>query len=170
MKSSLAAIHEELSLLSPREKALAVAVDYNDPKRVYVVPAESGDARESFNAGQDRGRAQELANSSVPRSRLSLYSSILMMVLGIVTLVAVQVLGGAILTLVGLGMYFFYRRLQRRSQSIAEGSLRNAATKAEPVVVKEKEIHVVVRIPCEHCGVLNDQLRTKCESCGAPLR
>jgi len=41
---------------------------------------------------------------------------------------------------------------------------------SSPTVVREKEIHVVVRIPCAHCGVLNDQLRTKCESCGAPLK
>jgi hypothetical protein len=38
------------------------------------------------------------------------------------------------------------------------------------IVVKEKEIHVVVRVPCKFCGVLNDQLRTKCESCGAALK
>ena len=112
-----------------------------------------------------------MANSSVPRSRLSLYSSILMMVLGLVTIWAVQVLGGAILTLVGLAMYFFYRRLERRSQRMAEASRRKGGveTQTEPAV-REKEIHVVVRIPCAHCGVLNDQLRAKCESCGAPLR
>jgi hypothetical protein len=120
-----------------------------------------------------------LANTTVPQSRLSLYSSVLMMALGIVTLSFVNILGGAILTLVGLGMYFFYRRLQRRSSKMARRILSGkvgvdfAETKP-PVpgstVVKEKEIHVVVRIPCSHCGVLNDQLRTKCESCGAPLR
>ena len=118
-----------------------------------------------------------MANPSVPRSRLSLYSSVLMMVLGIVTIVAVQVLSGAILTLLGLVMYFFYRRLQRRSQRLAEASRRKGGVEAEarppisgPTIVKEKEIHVLVRIPCGHCGVLNDQLRTKCESCGALLR
>ncbi len=37
-------------------------------------------------------------------------------------------------------------------------------------LVKEKEIHVIVKIPCRYCGVLNDQLRSKCESCGAALR
>jgi hypothetical protein len=118
-----------------------------------------------------------LANSSVPRSRLSLYSSVLMMALGIITIVAVQVLGGAILTLVGLAMYFFYRRLERRSQRMAEASRKKGGVEAQPgpaisgpTIVKEKEIHVLVRIPCAHCGVLNDQLRTKCESCGAPLR
>jgi len=101
-----------------------------------------------------------------------------MMVLGIVTIVVVQVLSGAILTLVGLAMYFFYRRLERRSLKMAaEASRRKEGAEAEtapsisgPTIVKEKEIHVVVRIPCAHCGVLNDQLRTKCESCGAPLR
>jgi membrane protein implicated in regulation of membrane protease activity len=95
-----------------------------------------------------------------------------MMVLGLVTIWAVQVLGGAILTLVGLAMYFFYRRLERRSQRMAEASRGKGGveTQTEPAVVREKEIHVVVRIPCEHCGVLNEQLRAKCESCGAPLR
>jgi hypothetical protein len=54
-----------------------------------------------------------------------------MMVLGIVTIVAVQVLSGAILTLVGLAMYFFYRRLERRSQRMAEVSRRKGGVKAE---------------------------------------
>lgn len=71
-----------------------------------------------------------MANPSVPRSRLSLYSSVLMMALGIVTIWAVQVLGGVILTLVGLAMYFFYRRLQRRSQRMAEASRRQGGVKA----------------------------------------
>ena len=72
-----------------------------------------------------------MANSSVPRSRLSLYSSVLMMALGIITIWAVQVLSGAILTLVGLAMYFFYRRLQRRSQKMAEASRRNGGVKPD---------------------------------------
>ena len=119
-----------------------------------------------------------MANSSVPQSRLSLYSSVLMMGLGIVTIFFVTIIGGAVLTLVGLCMYFFYRRLQRRSQKMAANVSRTkVGVEAEtrpsgpgPTTVKEKEIHVLVRIPCGHCGVLNDQLRTKCESCGAPLR
>jgi hypothetical protein len=37
-------------------------------------------------------------------------------------------------------------------------------------VDRVKEIHYVVKIPCRYCGVLNDQLGSKCESCGAPLR
>jgi len=37
--------------------------------------------------------------------------------------------------------------------------------------IREREIHhVIVKIPCRYCGVLNDQLRNKCESCGAALR
>jgi hypothetical protein len=94
-----------------------------------------------------------------------------MMALGIVTILFVSILGGIVLTLVGLGMHFFYRRLQRRSLKTAEASRRKGGVEAlpEPEVVREKEIQVVVRVPCKHCGVLNDQLRTKCESCGAPL-
>jgi len=37
-------------------------------------------------------------------------------------------------------------------------------------VVKEKEVRVVVKIPCRFCGTLNDQLSTKCVSCGATVR
>jgi hypothetical protein len=37
-------------------------------------------------------------------------------------------------------------------------------------VLKEKEIHVIVKVPCRYCGVLNDQFAAKCESCGAPTR
>ena len=72
-----------------------------------------------------------MANPSVPRSRLSLYSSVLMMALGIITIWAVQVLSGAILTLVGLAMYFFYRRLQRRSKKMAEALRRNGGVKPD---------------------------------------
>jgi hypothetical protein len=94
-----------------------------------------------------------------------------MMGLGIVTILFVSILGGIALTLVGLGMHFFYRRLERRSLKTAVASRRKGGVEAqtEPVVVREKEIRVVVRVPCKHCGVLNDQLRTRCESCGAPL-
>jgi hypothetical protein len=94
-----------------------------------------------------------------------------MMALGIVTILFVSILGGIALTLVGLGMHFFYRRLERRSLKTAEASRRKggAEAQAEPVVAREKEIQVAVRVPCKFCGALNDQLRTKCESCGAPL-
>jgi len=37
------------------------------------------------------------------------------------------------------------------------------------VVVKET-VREIVKIPCRYCGVLNDQLNSKCESCGARLR
>jgi len=37
-------------------------------------------------------------------------------------------------------------------------------------ILKEKEIHVVVKIPCRYCGTLNDQFAAKCESCGASIR
>lgn len=37
-------------------------------------------------------------------------------------------------------------------------------------VAKEKEVRVIVKIPCRYCGTLNDQLNLKCEPCGAPLR
>jgi len=40
---------------------------------------------------------------------------------------------------------------------------------SSPTVVKEIH-HVVVKIPCRYCGLLNDQIRNKCEGCGAPLR
>ncbi len=55
----------------------------------------------------------------VRRSRLSLYSSVGMMGLGIITLLFVSILVGMILTAIGLLMYFFYRRLERRSQARA---------------------------------------------------
>lgn len=49
---------------------------------------------------------------------------------------------------------------------------KDAQTKSPPIptIVREKEIHVVVKIPCRYCGVLNDQLLPKCQSCGAALR
>jgi hypothetical protein len=31
----------------------------------------------------------------------------------------------------------------------------------QPLVMREKEIHYVVKIPCRYCSVLNDQLRSK---------
>lgn len=58
-----------------------------------------------------------MANSTVPRSRLSHYSSLLMMALGIITILFVSILVGTILTAVGIAMYLFYRRLQRRSRA-----------------------------------------------------
>jgi MFS superfamily sulfate permease-like transporter len=105
-----------------------------------------------------------LAVPTVRRSKLSRYSSILMMALGVATILFVSILVGMILTAVGLLMYFLYRRIERRSQRLAD-----ASGGATPTVIKEKEVQVVVRVPCKHCGTLNDQLRTKCESCGAPL-
>ena len=66
--------------------------------------------------------AGKLATPTVPRSRLSRYSSIGMMALGIVTLLFVSILVGMILTGIGLLMYFFYRRLERRSQAQAAQS------------------------------------------------
>lgn len=111
------------------------------------------------------------------RSRLSRYSSLLMMALGIVSILFVSILVGIVLTMVGLAMFLFYRRLSNRSQALPEDSRRKGSVEVEKSpsgsgqnVVKEKEIHIVVRIPCKHCGVLNDQLRTRCESCGAPLK
>jgi len=94
-----------------------------------------------------------------------------MMALGIVTILFVSILGGIVLTLVGLGMHFFSRRLERRSLKTAQASRRKGGVEGQtqPVVAREKEPQVVARVPCKHCGVLNDQLRTKCESCGAPL-
>lgn len=88
-----------------------------------------------------------------------------MLLLGVITLLFVSGLLGLILIAVGGVMYWFYRRQNKISEaSAATSPVQN------PGVVREKEIHVVVRIPCKHCGVLNDQLRTKCESCGAPLK
>jgi hypothetical protein len=120
-------------------------------------------------------RRESLAGTTIPRSRLSLYSSVGMMALGILTLLFVSILAGMILTAVGLLMYFFYRRLERRSQRLAEASggfgstVEEGSSGSAPIIIREKETQVVVRIPCKHCGTLNDQLRTKCESCGGPL-
>ena len=60
------------------------------------------------------------------RSRLSSTSSILMMVLGILTFVAVSPLAGAVLTVLGLAMFLVYRRLVRGSG----GASRPAANEA----------------------------------------
>ena len=106
-----------------------------------------------------------MATKTVRGSRLSYYSSVFMMLLGAFTFLFVDWFVGLILIVVGYLMYRFYRRQRTRSLAIAESSAGSA-----PVVVREKETQVVVRIPCKHCGVLNDQLRTKCESCGAPLK
>jgi hypothetical protein len=112
-----------------------------------------------------------LANSAVPQSRLSRYSSLLMMALGIVTILFVSILGGIALTLVGLGMHFFYRRVQRRAMKTVEASRRKggAEPEAKHGMAIEKETQAAVKIPCKFCGSLNDPLRTKCESCGAPM-
>ena len=117
-----------------------------------------------------------MVKATVRGSRLSYYSSVLMMLLGIITFLFVDWRLGIVLIVVGFVMYRFYRR-QRSSKALA-GNLRGKGSVelgtgpsgSGPNVVKEKEIHVVVRIPCRFCGVLNDQLRTKCESCGAPLK
>jgi hypothetical protein len=45
-----------------------------------------------------------------------------------------------------------------------------SATASAQHTLKEKEIHVVVKIPCRFCGTLNDQFSPKCLSCGAPIR
>jgi hypothetical protein len=37
-----------------------------------------------------------------------------------------------------------------------------------PIIV-EKEVRVVVKVKCKYCGQLNNQLNSKCESCGASL-
>jgi len=37
-------------------------------------------------------------------------------------------------------------------------------------VVEKEMIRVIVKIPCRYCKTLNDQLSSRCESCGAPLR
>lgn len=106
-----------------------------------------------------------MAQVGFKRGRLSRFSSIAMMGLGIVTILFVSILVGFILTAIGLLMYFFNRRLERRKARLAEAGRSDLA----PLIIKEKETQVVVRIPCKHCGTLNDQLKTKCESCGAPL-
>jgi hypothetical protein len=106
-----------------------------------------------------------MAKVTVKHSRLSRGSSFGMILLGVFTLLFVSGFIGIILIVIGFVMYQIYRRQTVRSQVVTE-----ASSGSSPTVIKEKEIHVVVRIPCKHCGVLNDQLRTKCESCGAPLK
>jgi hypothetical protein len=106
-----------------------------------------------------------MAKVTVKHSRISRGSSIAMMLLGVITLLFVSGLVGLILIAIGGVMYWFYRRQTKVSETEAAASVSSS-----PGAVREKEIHVVVRIPCKHCGVLNDQLRTKCESCGAPLK
>jgi hypothetical protein len=94
-----------------------------------------------------------------------------MMALGIVTILFVSILGGIALTLVGLGMHFFYRRVQRRALKTAEASRKKGGVEPQPRpgLASEKETQPEARILCKFCGALNDPLRTKCESCGAPL-
>jgi hypothetical protein len=118
-----------------------------------------------------------MAQVKIKHSRLSRGSSLGMMLLGVLTLLFVSGFVGLCLIAVGLVMYWFYQKGMRNSLVAAKNSAQEThagavASKPPPptTIVKEKEIHVVVRIPCKHCGTLNDQLRTKCESCGAPLR
>ena len=66
----------------------------------------------------------------------------------------------------------------RKQQVLAEGPLSKEPSpiglgagqpSSVPSVILEKEIRVVVKVKCRYCGQLNDQLNSKCESCGAPL-
>jgi len=43
----------------------------------------------------------------------------------------------------------------------------------QPQVIKEREViqRDIVRVPCKHCGVLNDLATARfCSSCGAPIK
>ncbi len=105
-----------------------------------------------------------MAKATVRPSRISRSSSIGMILLGAITFLFVSALIGLILLAIGFVMFWYYRRQTRASQAA------QASAGSSPVVIKEKEVTTVVKIPCKHCGALNDQLRTKCESCGAPLK
>jgi hypothetical protein len=54
-----------------------------------------------------------MAKVTVRHSRLPRYSSILMMALGVFTWLFVNGIGGAIIFLIGLAMYWLYRRQSR---------------------------------------------------------
>jgi len=67
--------------------------------------------------------------------------------------------------------------ISERKQAVAAQARTEgkAIVREQPIApvqhtLKEKEIHVVVKIPCRFCGILNDQLSPKCQSCGAPIR
>lgn len=63
----------------------------------------------------------------------------------------------------------------RKQETLAEMGSESEAGKAAlgigrpSSVIIEKEVRAVVRVKCEYCGQLNDQLNSKCESCGAPM-
>ena len=47
--------------------------------------------------------------------------------------------------------------------------VKNLQTGSSVIVQKEVVKEVIVRIPCKHCGSLNDHLLKRCEYCGAPI-
>jgi hypothetical protein len=59
--------------------------------------------------------------------------------------------------------------LRNNINEILNQKTGGVASAGQGVVIKET-VKEVVKIPCRYCGVLNDQLNSKCESCGARLR
>lgn len=100
-----------------------------------------------------------MARVRLQHDRLSRYSSIAMILVGVFTLLFVSGFFGLIITVVGVVMWWFYRR---QARAAAEGS------PAEPLAASGDAQGPSVA--CRYCGVLNDQRRSKCSSCGAPLR
>lgn len=64
----------------------------------------------------------KMAKVTVRHNRLSRYSALLMILLGLVTLLFLSGFYGSILTAIGLVMYWFYRRQTRLSQGPAPPS------------------------------------------------
>jgi len=73
-------------------------------------------ASERFNAPRDRGRASaRMVKVRVHHDRLTRYSSIGMMLLGLFTLIFVSGFFGIILIVIGYVMYRYYRRQSLRA-------------------------------------------------------
>jgi hypothetical protein len=98
-----------------------------------------------------------MARVRLEHDRLSRYSSIAMILVGVFTLLFVSGFFGLIITIVGVVMWWFYRRQARATAQRAAGPASVDAGQGPTVA-------------CRYCGVLNQQLASKCTSCGAPLR
>ena len=55
------------------------------------------------------------------------------------------------------------------NEIISHTTAREASGGQGGIVIKET-VKEIVKIPCRYCGVLNDQLNSKCASCGAALK
>ena len=109
-----------------------------------------------------------MAKVTVRHGRLSYYSSLLMIALGLVTLLFISGFFGLILIVVGALMYRFARKGSSSPVALSMPPGAAETTSTSPVIAKEGQ--VVAKIPCKFCGTLNDQQSSKCESCGAALR